>query len=154
MSAKIIVALLMSLVTGTVFLSLLYLWTGAWPGEHLWRVRVLAGLVALFWIMAVLIVGLRARHFMGAAAIGVVLTGVTAFFIGGGLLMVRNNDSNMPWFSWLLPNTYAVDALRDFLLFHPIAPDWLGSLAVVVLFAGLADIGRLGFTARELRRAR
>lgn len=153
MIPKIFMALIMSLITGTLFLGILYLWTGAWPSQYLGQVWLLAGLVSLFWIMAVLVVGLRARHFMGAA-IGVVLTGVTAFFIGGGLLMVRNNEVNVPWFSWLLPNTYAVDALRDFVLFHSFSLDWGKSLAIVSVFAAVAVIGGISFASHQLRRSR
>lgn len=150
---KIVMALFMSMTTGTIFLGILYLWIGAWPGIYLWHVWVLAGLVALFWIMAVLVISLQARHFMGSA-IGVVLTGVTAFFVGGGLLMVRNNEANVPWFSWLLPNTYAVDAMRDFILFNTFSPDWGKSLMILTAFALVALIGGIGFTSNRLRRSR
>lgn len=153
MIPKIFMALIMSLTTGTLFLGILYFWIGAWPGRYLGNVWLLAGLVSIFWIMMVLVVGLRARHFMGAA-IGVVLTGVTAFFVGGGLLMARNNEANVPWFSWLLPNTYAVDTLRDFILFHSFSADWGKSLAIVSAFALAAVIGGIGFAAHQLRRSR
>jgi ABC-type multidrug transport system permease subunit len=153
MAPKIIMALIMSLLTGTFFLGIIYLWTGSWPGEYLWRVWLLAGTVSLFWIMAILVVGLRARHFMGAA-IGVVLTGVTAFFIGGGLLMVRNNEVNVPWFSWLLPNTYAVDTLRDYILFHSPSAGWASSLAITGAFAAVAVIGGIAYASHQLRSSR
>jgi hypothetical protein len=153
MIPKIIMALIMSLATGTLFLGILYLWKGIWPGQYFWNVWLLAGLVSVFWIMAVLVVGLRARHFMGAA-IGVVLTGVTAFFVGGGMLMVRNNETNVPWFSWILPNTYAVDALRDFILFHTFSHDWNSSLMIVSLFAVVAVIGGISYANYQLRQSR
>ncbi|MCB0202437.1 MAG: ABC transporter permease [Anaerolineae bacterium] len=150
---KIILALFMSLVTGTIFLVIIYLWTGAWPGRYLPYVWLLAGLVSLFWIMAVLVVGLRARHFMGAA-IAVVLTGVTAFFVGGGLLMVRNNEVNVPWFSWLIPNIYAVDALRDFILFNTFSPDFVKNAIILTIFAGVAVVAGVGIASNQLRRSR
>ena len=153
MASKIIFALVLSLVTGTLFLGIVYLWTGCWPGQYIWQVWLLSGMVSLFWIMAVLVIGLRARHFMGAA-IGVVLTGVTAFFIGGGLLMVRNNESNVPWFSWLLPNTYAVDSLRDFILFNSPSSTWNSSLIAVSAFALVAVVGGIAFASHQLRSSR
>ncbi|MCB8923273.1 MAG: ABC transporter permease [Ardenticatenaceae bacterium] len=153
MIPKIILALMMSLVTGTIFLVIIYLWTGAWPGHYLPHVWLFAGLVSLFWIMAVLVVGLRARHFMGAA-IGVVLTGVTAFFVGGGLLMVRNNEANVPWFSWLIPNTYAVDMLRDFILFNTFSPDFRKNIIILTIFAGTAVLAGIGIASNQLRRSR
>lgn len=149
---KIILALLASLVTGTLFMGILYLWSGIWAGRFILNVWLLSGLVSLFWIMAVLVVGLRARNFMGAA-IGVILTGVTAFFIGGGLAMVRNNEANVPWFSWLLPNTHAIDTLRDFMLFNTFSPDWGKCLAVVSSFAVVALAGGIGYASYQLRRS-
>ncbi len=148
---KILLALGMSLLTGTIFFGILYILTGAWPGRFLGAAWVLAGLVALFWIAAMLLVGLRARHFMGAA-IGVILTGMTVFFVGGGLGMVRNNAANVPWFSWLFPNTHAVDPLRDLILFHTWPVDW--NIAILKL-AGFALAGvSLGvlLAARQLRK--
>lgn len=148
---KILLALAMSLVTGTGFLGILYLWTGAWPGRYLWAVGVLAGLVALFWIAAILLVGLRARHFMGAA-IGVILTSMMVFFIGGGLAMIRNNEASVPWFSWLFPNTHAVDALRDLILFHAWPVDWTATLLRLTAFAAISLAVGTGLASRQLRR--
>lgn len=152
MLPKILLALVMSLVTGTIFLGIIYLWTGSWPGHFLPHVWLIAGLVSLFWIMSILVVGLRARHFMGAA-IGVVLTGVTAFFVGGGLLMVRNNEANVPWFSWVIPNTYAVDTLRDFILFNTYSPDFTMNLLILAIFATVAVTAGIGIASHQLRRS-
>ena len=148
---KILLALVMSLLTGTIFLGILYLWTGAWPGDFLWAVWLLAGLTALFWIGLVLLAGLRARHFMGAA-IGVVLTGIAVLFIGGGLGIVRNNIANVPWFSWLFPNTHAVDPLRDLILFHAWPVDWMAACLKLAGFAALGLLVGTLFSARRLRR--
>jgi len=148
---KVLLGLVMSLLTGTIFLGILYLVTGAWPGGYMWAVWVLAGLVAFFWIAVMLLVSLHARHLMGAA-IGVVLTGMMVFFIGGGLAMVRNNAVNVPWFSWLFPNTHAVDPLRDLILFHTWPADWTVTLIKLVGFAAVGLVVGLGLTARRLRR--
>lgn len=148
---KILLALSMSLLTGTVFLGILYLLTGVWPGRFIGLVWLLAGLAALFWIGVMLLVGLRATHFMGAA-IGVILTGMIVFFTGGGLSMVRNNAAHVPFFSWMFPNTHAIDPLRDLVLFHVWPVDWnitllkLGGFALAGLSLGLA------FAARQLRK--
>jgi ABC-type multidrug transport system permease subunit len=96
-------------------------------------------------------VGLRARHFMGAA-ISVILTGMTVFFIGGGLAMIRNNEASAPWFSWLFPNTHAVDALRDLILFHARPADWTATLLKLTGFAAIGLAVGMGLASRQLRR--
>jgi ABC-type multidrug transport system permease subunit len=147
---KVLLALVMGLLTGTLLLGVLYLWLGAWPGRFLWAVWLLAGLVALSWLPPTLFLGLRTRYFAGAAA--TILTGLIAFFVGGGLSMVRYNRENVPWFSWLFPNTYAVDPLRDLVLFHSWPADWNQTLLILVGFASLSLVVGLGLTARQLRR--
>ncbi len=147
---KIFLALVMSLITGTIFLGILYLSSGYWPYEYLWAVLFLSGLTAIFWISTILLVGLHARHFMGTA-IGIVLTGITVFFIGGGLLMVRNNTANVPWFSWLFPNTHAVDPLRDLILFHSWPVDWNITVIKLTIFALAGVILGITIAARKLR---
>jgi len=116
---KVLLALFMGLVTGTALLFVVYLWVGAWPGHFLWAVWLLSGSVALFWISIGLVLGMRIRHYM-AGAISGVLGGVIVFFIGGGLVPVRQNWAQVPWVARLFPNTYAVDPVRDLVLFH----DW------------------------------
>jgi len=148
---KILMALAMSLLTGTIMLIVLSLWMGVWPGRYLFAVWTLASLVALFWIALVLLVGLRVRHFLGAA-IGVVLTGMVAFFVGGGLSMIRNNPANVPWFSWLFPNTHALDPLRDLILFNAWPVDWTATLLKLIAFAAAALLISIGLGARRLRR--
>ena len=59
---KVLLALLMSLMTGTIFLGVFYLFSGEFPTHYLPAIWLLAGLVSLFWISTVLVVGLRARH--------------------------------------------------------------------------------------------
>lgn len=148
---KVLLALIVSLLTGTVFLGILYLEIGAWPGEYLGAVWVLAGLVALYWIPLILLASLRARNLIGAA-VGVIMTGMMVFFIGGGLAVVRNNAANMPWYSWIYPNTYAVDPLRDLILFHTWPEDWTATLVKLSGFAALSLAIGLTLTARRFRR--
>jgi hypothetical protein len=152
---KTTLALGMGLATGTAFLTILYLWLGTWPGRLLWAVWLLAGLVLLFWIPLTLLLGLGAarvssQHFAGVIA--TILTGMTIFFVGGGLSMVRFNRENVPWFSWLFPNTYAVDPLRDLVLFHAWPVDWAQTLLTLAGFATLSLLMGLGLAARRLRR--
>jgi len=152
---KVLLALLMGLLTGTVFLAVLRLWLGVWPGGHLWAVWLLAGLVILFWVPLNLLFGLRLgqvsnRYFAGAIA--TILTGLTVFFIGGGLGLVRYNRESVPWFSWLFPNTHAVDPLRDLILFGVWPVDWIPTLLKLLGFAALSLLLCLGLAARRLRR--
>ncbi|NOZ70890.1 MAG: ABC transporter permease [Chloroflexi bacterium] len=147
---KTVLALLMGLVTGTGLLGLLYLWIGAWPGPYLWAVWLLAGLVILFWVPIALVVGLRVRYFAGAIA--VVLTGLTLFFIGGGLGMLRGFENRVLKIAWLFPNTYAVDPLRDLILFHQWPNDWKPVLFKLIMFATVSLLLGWGLVARRLRR--
>jgi ABC-type multidrug transport system permease subunit len=147
---KTVLALAMGLLTGTALLGVLYLWLGAWPGRFLWAVWLLAGLTILFWIPPTLVLGLRAHYFAGAVA--TILTGLTVFFVGGGLSMVRYNRENVPWFSWLFPNTYAVDPVRDLVLFHTWPADWTQTVLILTGFAALSLVVGLGLAARRLRR--
>ena len=66
--------------------------------------------------------------------------------------MVRTNRENVPWFSWLFPNTYAVDPLRDLILFRTWPADWVPALFILLGFATLSLAVGLGLTARQLRR--
>lgn len=148
---KVLLALGMGLLTGTVLLVIVYLWTGVWPGQYLGAVWLLAGLVILFWVPPTLLFGMRARqHFAGAAA--TILAGLTVFFIGGGLSLVRTNREKALWFSWIFPNTYAVDPLRDLILFNTWPIDWTSTLLILVGFAVLSLAVCLRLAARQLRR--
>ncbi len=150
LSTKTLLALIMGLLTGTVLLGALYFWLGVWPGEFMWAVWLLSALVALFWIPLTLLWGMRARFFAGIIA--TILTGLTIFFVGGGLSLIRYNRESVPWFSWLFPNTYAVDPLRDLILFHAWPVDWGPTLLVLIGFAVLSLVVGLGGAARQLRR--
>jgi ABC-type multidrug transport system permease subunit len=147
---KVLLALVMGLLTGTVLLGILYAWLGVWPGRFLGAVWLLAGLVILFWVPLNLLFGMRAQHFAGAIA--TILTGLTVFFVGGGLSMVRTNRENVLWFSWLFPNTHAVDPLRDLILFHSWPVDWTPTLLILTGFATLSLVLGLVLASRQLRR--
>jgi hypothetical protein len=151
---KLLLALVVGMATGTAFLLLLYLWLGTWPGNLIWAVWLLAALVLLFWLPITLLLGLGAgrmsdSHFAGVIA--TILTGMIVFFIAGGLSMVRTNRANVPWFSWLFPNIYAVDPLRDLVLFHAWPADWTSTLFTLTGFAVLSLVVGLGFAARRMR---
>jgi hypothetical protein len=150
LAPKTLLALLMGLATGTILLGVLYLWLGIWPGRYLWAVWLVAGLVILFWLPPTLLLGLRARYFAGAIA--TILTGLTVFFIGGGLSLVRHNRAHVLWVAWLFPNTHAVDPLRDLVLFGTWPVDWLPTLAILAAFAVASLALGLGVAGYRLRR--
>jgi hypothetical protein len=147
---KTLLALVTGLATGTVMLGVVALWAGAWPGRFLPAVWLLAGLVILFWVPPTLLFGFRAEHFAGAIA--TILTGLTTFFAAGGLASVRYNRASVPWFSWLFPNIYAVDPMRDLVLFHEWPADWAPALFILAAFA-VASLGvGMLLAGRQLRR--
>jgi hypothetical protein len=148
---KLVLALIMGLLTGIAFLGILYLWVDAWPGRNLAAVCLLAGLVTLFWIALALLLGLRVRNYM-AGAIASILTAVTLFFIGGGLSIVRGYEDRVLWIAWLFPNTYAVDPLRDLVLFNTWPSDWAAVILRLIGFAVAALTTGLALAARQLRR--
>lgn len=147
---KTLLALLMGLLTGTAFLGILSLWPGVWPGRYLPAAWLLAGLVILFWVGPALLVGMRAQYFAGMIA--TILTGLTLFFVGGGLGLVRANWEAVPWFSRLFPNVYAVDPLRDLVLFHTWPVDWAPTLLKLAGFAALSLAAGWTLAGRQLRR--
>jgi hypothetical protein len=147
---KTLLALLMGLLTGTAFLGILSLWPGVWPGRFLGAVWLLAGLVILFWVPLALLVGMRARYFGGMIA--TILTGLTVFFVSGGLGLVRANWEAVPWFSKLFPNIYAVDPLRDLILFHTWPADWRPALLRLAGFAALSLAVGWPLAGRHMRR--
>jgi ABC-type multidrug transport system permease subunit len=148
---KVLLALVMGLVTGTALLGVLYLWVGVWPGRYLWAVWLLAGLMALFWIAVALILGLRARRYM-AGAITAVLGGMIVFFISGGMAPVRYYPDKVLWLARLFPNTYAVDPVRDLVLFHTWPADWTATVLRLTGFAVGGLTVALGLAARQMRR--
>lgn len=147
---KTLLALIMGLVTGTVFLAILSLWLDVWPGSSLWAVWLLAGLVTLFWIPITLLLGLHARQYM-PGAIASILGALTVFFIGGGLNIIRGYEDRVLLISWLFPNTYAVDPLRDLILFHTWPADWLPTLIKLGVFAAVSLSAGFYISARQLR---
>jgi hypothetical protein len=150
LAPKVLLALCMGLATGTVLLGAVYLWVGAWPGRFLPAVWLLAGLIILFWVPPTLLFGMRAAQFAGA--IGTILTGLTAFFAAGGLASARYNRASVPWFSWIFPNIYAVDPMRDLVLSRTWPADWTPAVLILAAFAGVSLALGLGLAARELRR--
>jgi ABC-type multidrug transport system permease subunit len=146
---KTILALLMSLLTGTALLLILYVWLGVWPGRYLPAVWLLTSLVVLFWVSITVAFGLRAQYFAGAIA--VMLTALTVFFTAGGLALVRANEDKIPWFSWLFPNIYAIDPLRDLVLFNQWPVDWRQTLLIVSGFAALGLVLGWGSAVRQIR---
>ena len=148
---KTVLALLFGLMTGTIFLIIIRVWLGFWPGEYLWTVWLLAGLTAIFWAQVALALGLIARNYM-SGAVGSVLGAMIVFFIGGGLSMVRANKDALPWIAWWFPNTYAVDPIRDLVLFDTWPLDFWQVLLTLLAFAGVAVLVVSIFSTRKLRR--
>jgi ABC-2 type transport system permease protein len=148
---KIVLSLLFGLFTGTVFLVLIRIWLGYWPGTDLWAVWLLSVLVAIFWSQVALAFGLRAQNYM-AGAIGSVLGAIILFFIGGGLSMVRAHQNAITWVAKLFPNTYAVDPIRDLVLFNTWPADFSSVLVKLLGFASLAILMGSSYAVRKLRR--
>jgi len=147
---KSVLATLFGLITGTFFLLIIQLWLGFWPGGYIAAVWLLAGLVGLFWIQAALVFGLIAKNYM-AGAIGSVLGAMIIFFIGGGLSMVRAHQDAVTWIAWLFPNTYAVDPIRDLVLFNTWPVDFMAVLIKLVCFAVFAVLLGSLFSRHKLR---
>jgi ABC-2 type transport system permease protein len=148
---KTALALLFGLGTGTIFLVLIRVWLGFWPGNYIWAVWLFAGLVAIFWIQLALVLGLVTREYMTGAMISV-LSAMIIFFIGGGLSMVRAHENDITWIAWLFPNVYAVDPMRDFVLFHTWPVDFWQVLIILLTFAGAAILLGNLFAIQKLRR--
>lgn len=148
---KTVLAMMVSLITGTIFLGVMAIWLGVWPGRYLGMVWLFLGMVALFWIGIALQAGLHIRNYM-AGAIASVLGALIVFFIGGGLNMVRPNRHKVMFISWLFPNTYVVDPLRDIILFQEWPLDGNQTLLIAAAFAaGTLAISWL-LAARAIRR--
>jgi ABC-2 type transport system permease protein len=148
---KVVLALFMGLFTGTLLLLTLFFWKGIWPGQFIWHVYLACGMVSIFWIAIALVMGLRARHFM-AGAIASILTGVTVFFIGGGLSPVRFYPDSLLFIARLFPNTHVMDPLRDLILFHTMPNNWNSLLGILVIFVVISTVFSLVFTNRQLRK--
>lgn len=148
---KTVLATLFGLATGTIFLIIIRVWMGFWPGRYLWAVWTLAGLTAIFWTQAALVVGLMARNYM-SGAVGAVLGAMIVFFIGGGLSMVRAHEDAIPWIARLFPNVYVMDPIRDLVLFNTWPTDFRQVLMILLGFAGAALVVGSVFSAWKLRR--
>ena len=148
---KVVLALILGLVSGTLFLIVIYAWLGFWPGSYIWAFWLLSSLTALFWIGLAVVIGLRARNYM-AGAIAIVLMAIIVFFIGGGLGLIRYQAEDVQWYSWLFPNTHAIDPIRDLVLFNAWPVDWNTTLFKLVGFAILSMSFGMAFTTRRLRR--
>jgi hypothetical protein len=151
LAPKILLALIMGLLTGTVLLVVLYLWLGIWPGANIWAVWLLAGLVILFWVPLTLVFSLHTKRYFTGAII-VMLTGLTTFFVAGGIALVRSNWPSVTWFARAFPNLYAVDPLRDLILFHEWPVDWNQTLVILSAFACSALVVGVGLAVRRMRR--
>jgi ABC-type multidrug transport system permease subunit len=151
LTPKILLALVFGLASGTAFLLVIRVWSGFWPGRLLWDVWLLAGLTACFWIGLAVVFGLVSRNYMGGA-VAIVLTAIIVFFIGGGLGLVRYNREEVPWFSWLFPNTHAIDPIRDMVLFQTWPSDWNQTLLILSGFAVTSLAIGTAFAARKLRQ--
>jgi len=66
--------------------------------------------------------------------------------------MVRAHQDAVTWIAWLFPNTYAVDPMRDLVLFQTWPKDF-GSVLVILTGFGIFAIlaGSLVF-ARQVRK--
>jgi len=87
-----------------------------------------------------------------AGAIGSVLGAMIIFFIGGGLSMVRVHQDAVTWIAWLFPNTYAVDPIRDLVLFNTWPADFYPVLLKLIGFAVIAIFLGSLFSIRKLRK--
>ena len=148
---KTLLSFVVGLIPGTLFLVIIRFWLGFWPGGYIWAVWLLTGLVAVFWIQVALVFGLIARNYM-TGAIGSVLGAMIIFFIGGGLSMVRAHQDAVTWIAWMFPNTYAVDPIRDLVLFKVWPVDFGPVLFKLVGFTFLAIIFGSLFSTRKLRK--
>lgn len=148
---KILLALLFGLVSGTLFLLVIYFWMGYWPGEFLVATWLILGLVSLFWIGFAAIVGMSSKNYM-AGALAVVLGAIIIFFIGGGMGLVRFHSEEVLWLAWLFPNTHAIDPLRDLVLFNIWPLDWTTTVIKLSTFSALSLLVGITMTSRKLRR--
>jgi ABC-2 type transport system permease protein len=148
---KVLLALTIGLATGAGLMLVLYLWRGIWPGPYLWAAVLLAALVAPLWIAIALVLGLRARHYM-AGAVGSIASGVIVFFVAGGLSSPAYYPTLLRWIAALLPNSYAVDPLRELILFQSWPANWVQTLAILVAFSAASLAVGLTAASRQLRR--
>lgn len=148
---KCSLALLFGLLSGTAFLGVIHVWLGFWPGEFVFAVWLILGLVSLFWIGFAVLIGLRSKNYM-AGALAVVLGAIIVFFIGGGMGLVRFRSEEVLKVAWLFPNTHAIDPLRDLVLFQTWPIDGVRTVIKLSLLAMSSMLVGLTLSSRTLRR--
>ncbi|MBN2531652.1 MAG: ABC transporter permease [Spirochaetales bacterium] len=147
---KTILSLFMGMVSMTVIMAVAYFWTGIWPVTGLFTAYLLCLLVSLFWTSFAMFLGLHTKRYMVGAVISI-LTGITLFFVSGGMTMVKANTHKILFFSWFFPNIYAVDPLRDIILFQEWPEDFFPVLVILILFALFSIISGWIFSAKRIR---
>lgn len=147
---KTLLSLIMGLISMIVIMAVVYFWTGIWPQTGLCTVCILCLLVSLFWTSFAMFLGLHTKRYM-VGAIASILTGITLFFVSGGMTMVRANIRKIPFFSWFFPNIYAVDPLRDIILFQEQPENFFTVLIILVLFALFSIMTGWILSARRIR---
>ena len=149
---KTILALIMGLLTGTLVLFIFYLWTGAWPqGGFIWAFWLLSGLVSLFWVALSTLLGLGVKDYFAGAILSI-LGAILIFFISGGMSLVRLNWDDTLLVSRFFPNLYAVDPLRDLVLFNIWPLDFTKVLFILLGFAGFGLAAGWTVASWRLRR--
>jgi ABC-2 type transport system permease protein len=150
--SKLAFALLMALLSTTLVLLALSVWTGMNMSAYIWVVWLLAGLVALFWAGLALILSFLSGRALGSSII-VVAIGLIVFFIAGGTEPVRYSSGNLWWLIRLFPNAYAVDPLRDAVLFNTIPANWTQIILTLILFAAVSLSAGFFVAQRQLRKS-
>lgn len=142
----------MALVSTTLVLLAFSVWTGIGVSSHILAFWLLAELVALFWAGLAFILSFLSGRALGSSII-VVAIGLIVFFIAGGTSSVRYSSGNLWWLIRFFPNTYAVDPIRDLVLFNTIPANWTQTLLTLVLFAAVSLGAGFFFAIRQLRRS-
>jgi hypothetical protein len=149
--AKATLAFMMSIITGTGFMFIVYLWIGFWPTGHLLLTWLYLGLGAIFWVFISLMFGITFKAYM-AGAVTTILTGILLFFLSGGLNNVRGFESEAVLAARFFPNMYAVDQLRDLILLQTVPADLLHSLLILTGFLIISGVISLSVTSHAIRR--
>ena len=149
--AKVTLAFIMSIATGTGFMFIVYLWLGVWPIGALLLTWVYLGLGAIFWIFIALMFGITFKAYM-AGAVTTILSSILLFFITGGLNTIRGFESEMVFLAWFFPNMYAVDQIRDLVLQQTIPVDLTQSILILIGFMLVSGAIGLSVTSRAIRR--
>ncbi len=150
--SKLAFTLLMALLCTTLVLLALSVWTGMNMSAYIWVAWLLAGLVALFWAGLAFILSFLSGRALGSNII-VVAIGLVVFFIAGGTEPVRYSSGNLWWLIRLFPNAYAVDPLRDTVLFCTIPANWAQIILTLILFDAVSLSAGFFFAQRQLRKS-